>query len=171
MNTMRPYRLAFLAVSPTPYNAGLFRSLAAHPDIDLTVYYCADFGAKDYVSSGSGTSVEQTWGVSLLEGYRFGFPRNIGLAQRNHLSKYFNAFAFVHPAIPRDILNRQFDAVIVHGYMQVTHWSAILAARLVHTPTILRCESQLLNPRPPLRAALKSVFLRALLATAGPETW
>jgi len=33
------YRLAVVAIRPQPYHSALFRLLAAHPRIDLTVYY------------------------------------------------------------------------------------------------------------------------------------
>ena len=38
------YRLAVVANRPQPYHSALFRALAAHAQIDLTVYYLFDVG-------------------------------------------------------------------------------------------------------------------------------
>src|SRR5437879_571660 len=71
----RRYRLAAIASHVIQYQAPLFRLLAAQPDIDLTVFFCADWGLKTYRDPGFAREVR--WDVPLLDGYHSEFLRNI----------------------------------------------------------------------------------------------
>jgi len=42
----KKYKLAILTSHPVTYHVPIFRKLAKHPKIDLTVYFCSDFGVK-----------------------------------------------------------------------------------------------------------------------------
>ena len=61
------YRLAIVETHPIQYKAPLFRLLAAHPQIDLTVLYAM---IPDPTQQGTGFGVSFAWDVPLLEGYR-----------------------------------------------------------------------------------------------------
>src|SRR5436305_15239443 len=68
----RPLRLAYIVSHPIQYQAPLLRRVAQEPDIDLTVFFCSDQGAREYVDRQFG-GVRVKWDVPLLEGYRFQF--------------------------------------------------------------------------------------------------
>jgi len=70
----QPYRLAVLTSHPIQYQAPLWRKLAEHPQIDLTVYFCSDYGVTEKVDPGFG--VKFKWDIPLLDGYRYKFLRN-----------------------------------------------------------------------------------------------
>ena len=65
----RRFRLAILASHVIQYQAPLFRMLARQPEIDLSVFFCSDWGAQSYHDEGFGRAVK--WDVPLLEGYHF----------------------------------------------------------------------------------------------------
>ncbi len=68
------YRLAIVETHPIQYKAPWFRSLAAHPDIDLTVFYCM---IPDARQQGHGFGVGFQWDIPLLEGYRYVVLENV----------------------------------------------------------------------------------------------
>ena len=63
-----PYRLAIFETHPIQYKVPWFRALAAHPAIDLTVFYCM---LPDARQQGVGFGVQFQWNTPLLEGYRY----------------------------------------------------------------------------------------------------
>ena len=72
------YRLAILTSHPIQYQAPLFKKLAERPEIDLTVYFCWDFGAgKKSLDAEFGKKIK--WDIPLLEGYEYKFLKNFSL--------------------------------------------------------------------------------------------
>ena len=69
-----PYRLAIFETHPIQYKVPWFRALAAHPDIDLTVFYCM---IPDARQQGAGFGVDFHWDIPLLEGYRYVVLENV----------------------------------------------------------------------------------------------
>src|SRR5690242_10917715 len=88
------YRLAVLASHPIQYQAPLYRALAAHPEIDLTVFFCSDWGLKPYHDEDFGQAVK--WDIDLLEGYQSEF-----LANRSLSPNVARFFGLINPAIVR----------------------------------------------------------------------
>ena len=76
-STKSQFKVAIIAPTCFYYQTALFRELAAHPRIDLTVYFCSDEGlvAKDVQEM---YKVDKQWGVDdeLLRGYEYKFLRN-----------------------------------------------------------------------------------------------
>src|SRR5216684_2228301 len=62
-----PIRLAIIVSHPIQYFAPWFRELDRVPDIDLKVFFCCDWGLKEYVDPGFRTKM--AWDIPLLEGY------------------------------------------------------------------------------------------------------
>lgn len=71
---MRQYKIAFLLTHPIQYFSPLFREMAKHPKIDLTVYYCSDESVRGMKDVGFGKEVK--WDIPLLEGYKYKFIKN-----------------------------------------------------------------------------------------------
>lgn len=154
---MAQVRLAILTSHPVQYQAPLFRLLAQHPAIDLTVLFCERVGAVEWTDPGFGVAVK--WDVPLLEGYRHRFMRN--LAPKPSVNDFFG---LVNPGVVRILRDRPPDALLVYGYVHCTNWLAVGAARALRIPLLLRGESTLQRRSSGLRRILKPAVLRALFA-------
>jgi glycosyltransferase involved in cell wall biosynthesis len=153
-------RLAYLVTHPIQYQAPLLRRIACEPGIDLTVFFGSDFSVRGYKDEGFG-GVGVKWDVPLLDGYRHEF---LPVLRDN---------ATVSPITPINygIFSRlrgnagepAFDALWVHGYASVNAMHAMLAARSLGIPVLLRAESWLADrERSNLTLALKQIYFRAL---------
>lgn len=117
----------------------MLRTIAAQPNIDLLVLFCSDFSVRSYQDVGFGAAVQ--WDTPLLEGYcsvvlpRFrdttdpGPTRPIARGFFRHLRKGLNGAPF--------------DAVWVHGYSTVDTLHAMLAAKALGIPVLVRSDSWL----------------------------
>lgn len=145
------YRLAILTSHPIQYQAPLFRKLAAHPKIDLTVYFCWDFGIREEYDPGFGKKIK--WDIPLLEGYKYKFLRNYSPKPNKGFLGHIN------PGIIRELFENHYDAILVHGYVNFSNWLAFLGAWLSGTPIIFRGETDLSNPRSFLKRISKKAIL------------
>ena len=156
---LRTIRLAYVVSHPIQYQANLLRCIAADPEIDLTVYFCSDFSVKEYKDSGFGVTVQ--WDVPLLEGYRSVIlPR----VRDTNTPSSMRPIAFgIFRHLRRGINGQPFDALWVHGYSTVNALHAMLAAKALGVPVLLRAESWL-HDRSRSRAKLfaKRVFFGVL---------
>jgi glycosyltransferase involved in cell wall biosynthesis len=129
-------RLAYLVSHPIQYQAPMLRRLAQEPDIDLTVFFGSDFSVRNYKDEGFGVGVK--WDVPLLDGYRHEFlpvlrdnsnpgafsPLNYGIFSRLRGSKDLAGF----------------DVLWVHGYSSVNAMQAMVAAKALGIPVLVRAE-------------------------------
>ena len=148
----RRFRLAILASHVIQYQAPLFRMLACQPEIELSVFFCSDWGAQSYHDEGFGRVVK--WDVPLLEGYRFEFLPNWSV--RPNASRFWGR---INPRIILHLRRREFDAVWVHGWARFSDWIAMLAAFTFKVPVVIRGESNLLQALPPWKSSLKRIVL------------
>lgn len=149
------YKLAVLTSHPIQYQAPLFRKLATHPDIELTVYFCWDFGVgNEQLDPGFGVKLK--WDIPLLEGYKYKFLPNLSPKPSSRF------FGQINPSIIKELRKKHYDAIWVHGYASITNWLAFWGARVSKTPIILRGESHLLNYRLLWKRAIKRVGLTLL---------
>ncbi len=157
--TARKFRLAYVVSHPIQYQAGMLRLLAAQPDIDLLVLFCSDFSARGYQDAGFGTAVH--WDVPLMEGYRsVVLPRVRETSSPSPTRPVSHGF-FRH--LSRGLNGKPFDAVWIHGYNSVNTLHAMLAAKALGLPVLLRAESWL-QDRNRSRATLllKKIFFGLL---------
>lgn len=164
----RPVRLAYVVSHPIQYQAPLLREIAADPAIDLCVFFCSDFSVRAYRDHGFGAEV--SWDVPLTKGYRSVVlphwrdttaPRTLAPIARGLLR-----------ALARGIDGQPFDAVWVHGYSSLNSMHAIIAARVLGLPVLLRAEPWLEDrERAGWKLAIKRAFfhgLRVLIAAVLP---
>lgn len=154
MTTALRIRLAAVAASPVFYQVPLYRALAAHPAIDLTVLYCSSGGVRPYDAGFNGRAV--TWDVDLLSGYRSEFA---AAADDNDVLDGF--FALTDRDLYPRIRRGGFDAVWVHGFAHASIWLALAAAATARVPVLMREEMTLLPharpwPKRWIRAAVLS---------------
>jgi glycosyltransferase involved in cell wall biosynthesis len=152
----RPHRLAAITSHPVQYQAPLFRLLARHPRVDLTVCYGARWGLDAALDQGFGLRVG--WDVPLVDGYDVRFLRNLGRGR--------GFFRVVNPGIVAELVRGRYDAVFIHSYAHATAMLAYVAGRLSRTPILLRTESELVRPRSAARRGVKRAVLGPLLRGA-----
>jgi len=151
-------RLAALFSHPIQYFAPLFRALAAHPDIDLTVYFCSRMGVEETLDPGFRRVFR--WDIPLLEGYNHKFLPNLRRSQQVR-----GFFSLCNPTIAKELSRKRYDALWIHGYAHATHWLAFVSAKITKIPILLRGESHLVTPRPFYIRLAKAAILRPLLRT------
>jgi glycosyltransferase involved in cell wall biosynthesis len=154
----RRVRLAYLVSHPIQYQAPLLRRIAQEPDIDLTVLFCSDFSLRSYRDKGFGVGVH--WDTPLLDGYHHEFLPALPLPSK-HTPNPLNY----------GILSRlkgrngapSFDALWLHGYASISAIQALLAAKALGIPVLLRAESWLGDrPRSPAKLWLKRLLFHGL---------
>ena len=149
-----PLRLAYFVSHPIQYQAPLLRRIAAEPDVDMTVFFSSDVSVRGHVDPGFGVNVK--WDVPILAGYKHEFlPR---MRDADHLS-FFRPLNWGFMSR----LRGKFDVVWVHGYATLSALQAILAARLLGIPVLMRTDSTLFDrPRSAAKRLAKRVFFRVL---------
>src|SRR2546422_4161720 len=141
-------RLAILTTHPIQHHAPWFRALAAHPDLDLEVLFCHNAPPQDQAAAGFG--IEFDWNVSLINGYRHRFLKNVA-AQPS-----VAGFAGLEtPEVALIIQQRGYDAVIVNGWHYKSAWQAIRACWRTKTPVMVRSDSHLHTKRSVLKRTAK----------------
>ena len=148
-------KLAILNTHPIQYFAPLYRRLAQEPDVDLTVYFCSRQGADEYLDVGFGERVK--WDVSLLDGYKHQFLRN--LRGRDHVAGFWS---IINPAIVRELRENHYDALLVNGHNHATYLLSIFAAKVLGIPVLMRCETHLGLQRSALRRAIRKPLMSFL---------
>ena len=149
-------KLAILVSHPIQYQVPLYRALAAHPEIDLSVFFCSDWGLNPYLDEGFGQQVK--WDIDLLSGYRSEF-----LANRSPSPNVSRFFGLINPAIVRRLRKGRFQAVMVHGWAHCTNWLAMLTAFICRTPVLMRGDSN--------RAGLRAAMTNSHNAVLKQEPW
>jgi len=155
----RRVRLAYLVSHPIQYQAPLLRRIAQDPKIDLTVFFGSDFSVRGYQDKGFG--VEVKWDVPLLEGYK---SRFLPALRDNGTASVFSPISW---GLTRLLAGRGeepgFDVLWVHGYSTVNTMKAMLAAKAVGVPVLLRAESWLHDrPRTGITLLAKKFYFALL---------
>ncbi len=133
------YKLAILTSHPIQYQTPLFRKIARHPKIDLTVYFCCDYGVKEKKDSEFKKTFK--WDIPLLEGYKYRFLKNWSL---NPKPTFLGQINF---EIIKELSKNKFDIILINGWMSLTN----LLTFLKNVPIILKAENpltqELLKPK------------------------
>ncbi len=148
-------KVAYLLSHPIQYQSPLLRRLAQEPALDLTVFYTSDFSVRSYRDEGFGVSV--AWDVPLLDGYRYEFlPRLLDA----------DTITFLRPlncGLYSRLRRGKFDVIWIHGYATLNSLIAMLAAKMLGIPVLLRTDSTLIDhPRSRAKLFIKDIFFRLL---------
>ncbi len=152
-------RLAYLVSHPIQYQAPLLRRIAQEPGIDLTVLFGSDFSLSAYKDEGFGVEVD--WDIPLLDGYRSEFLKPL----IDH-----RTVSFVSP-LSRNLYHRltlpdgspAFDALWIHGYASLQSIQAMLFAKALGIPVLLRADSSLYDRPRSSRTLFAKKFILGLL--------
>jgi len=156
-------KIAILTSHPIQYQGPLFQLLAKQLEIDLTVYFCWDFGIKkESLDVEFGKKLE--WDIPLLDGYQYKFLKNYSFKPS---SKFWGQ---VNPGIIKELIlgtsdvhniNGNFgtsdvqlkktNAILTYGWNSFSNWLAFLTAFLKKIPVFLHAENplnqELLKPK------------------------
>lgn len=146
------FKMAIFAGNPVQYHVPIYKALAQEKDVDLTVMYGSDIGAKKFYSKEFKSYIE--WDIPLLEGYEYKFFRNFTSKKLKGMFSRINLGMFFH------IIFNRYDAVLIHGYDTVSSWIVYLGAKLSGTKIIWRGEAAI---RPQNRQNALKKFVKTKL--------
>jgi glycosyltransferase involved in cell wall biosynthesis len=156
---LRPVRVAYLVSHPIQYQAPLLRRIARESGIDLTVFFASDFSLRAYRDRGFGVDVR--WDIPLLDGYKHEFLPSL---RDTGAPGIFNPIS--HGLLRRlqgDPSGGRFDLLWLHGYASLNHLRALIMAKALGIPAVVRADSTLRDrPRGRLKLLAKYLFFRAL---------
>ena len=148
-------RFAVVTSHPVQYYAPLFRELAEQ--VDLTVFYGYRPEPSDQAKAGFGVGFE--WDVDLTTGYGAQFLDN--RAKHPGLAGFWGIST---PEIGKRLSEGGFDAVLLIGWHKKFLLQALLAAKQIGLPVLMRGDSHLQTPRSHLKRIAKEIaypiFLR-----------
>lgn len=149
-----PLRLAVVTSRPVYYYAPLYRKLAAHPGLDLTVVYTTTIGLPDFARD-DGNFNHHTSDAEHLDGYTYVVLP--GAERVHHLNGMRSSFnRNIIPYLRRE----RFDAVWIHGYSVGSNFAAALVQRFgVRGLVLLRDDQHLRNPRSTWKQRMKRAVL------------
>ncbi len=140
-------RVAWVAVSPTPYHMPLFEFLHQTGRLEIHFFFCSCQNAS------------RPW---LLE-----YADELNIAAPGALKVPFSALGeaprYLNPGIIKALVEQTWDAVVIAGYAHATMQLAIVCCLLRRIPFILYGDTNLLKRRPWLKRAMKRVFLFPVL--------
>ena len=142
-------RLAVIASHPVQYYTPLFRELATR--VDLTVFYCHRDSPADQARAGFGEAF--AWDVNLLSGYKAVFLDNV--ARNPGLGRFSGVDC---PAVSDVLRAGRFDSVLIMGWYLKAFMQALIAARRIGLPAMVRGDSHLQTPRSKAKLVMKEVF-------------
>lgn len=146
-------RLKVLASHPIQYFTPIYRLLAAHPQIELQVLYCRDFGVREQFDKQFGQRIR--WDTDQLSGYAHRFLWNA-----SPITDPFNPLHAINPGAFTRVFTDT-DAVWMNGYMYPSNWLAMAAAGLGGITVLMRSEMRLDPNRAPRRLdALRDRVIR-----------
>ena len=148
------YKLAVLTSHPIQYQAPLFQKMAQQSEIDLTIYFCWDFGVSGKTYDAE-FGKEIKWDIPILEGYKYKLLKNFSFEPS---SKFWGQINF---GIIEELIANKYDAVIIFGWNSPTNWLAFLTAFLNGTPVFLRGENPLNQEflKPEWKREVKKIIL------------
>jgi glycosyltransferase involved in cell wall biosynthesis len=141
MNRYRRPRLLLVSSHPVQYATPIFQLLAKDTRVEIQVAYCSMQGAETEIDSDFGVSVK--WDIPLLDHYPW-----ICLPNRSGKPKLNSFFGLFNPAIWGLISRGKFDAVVIYtGYVYLSFWIAVAAAKWGGTRVLFGTDAHDLSPR------------------------
>jgi glycosyltransferase involved in cell wall biosynthesis len=119
--------------------APLFRRLAQHPQLDLSVAYCTLRGARPTHDPGFNATVQ--WDIPLLEGYSWQEIPNRGTGDDS-------PWGLFNPGLSKLIRKRKFDAILCYlSYLCFSFWISFFASRLSRAAFLFGTDASSIVPR------------------------
>ncbi len=149
-------RIAVINSHPIQYFGPLWHEIAKTNRVVLKVFFCCEWGSRDYVDPGFGTLVR--WDVDLRQGYDSEVlplrkpVYRLGFWEINNLT-VADALARFDP-----------DLLVLFGYNHLTSWRALLWARRNGVRVLTFSDSQLKQRRKAWVRLLKQAVVRTFFS-------
>lgn len=154
------HRLAIVTSHVIQYHDPLFKRLASHPDLDVTVYFCSPEGAEPYLDRGMGVRVQ--WDLDLLSGYEHRFIRNFASKRRRE-----SFTGLINPGLISALRRGQYDAVLVIlGWGSLSAWITYGACLISGIPFLIYGDSSFIPRGSGMKGRIRERLLRALFKRA-----
>lgn len=153
-------KIVLLTSHPIQHQAPLFEKLAKVDGLDLTVYFCWDYGIKEKIDPSFQRKIK--WDLPLLEGYKYKFLKNYSLKSSSGFWGQINPG--IIPELFQRSIAKKYDAVIIFGWNSFTNWLAFLTAFVMKIPVFLRGENPLNQEflKPKWKIKIKKIILGRL---------
>jgi len=158
--TRKKYKLAILTTHVIQYQDPLFKKVARHPEIDLTVFFCSKKGASYYRDHDMKMNLK--WDVDLLKGYRYKILRNYSPF------KFYDGFlSYFNPGLIRELKQGNYDGIIMMiGWSRLTSWLGFLGCRMYGVSYFIYGDSAFIRDGSFLRREVKKLILKELFKKA-----
>jgi glycosyltransferase involved in cell wall biosynthesis len=144
-------RLAVVVSHPIQHFAPWHREIARQEGVDLKVFFCCDWGLREYVDPQFQVSLK--WDIPLLEGYEHEFLEIRRRPQRLSFWEVDN------PAVGSALERFRPDVLQVFGYARRTNWRAVAWARRNATSVLLYSDSNAKSDVVRWRRAVKRIVV------------
>jgi len=151
-------RVAVINSHPTQHFSPLWREVAKRDEVQLKVFYCSDWGVKEYTDPDFGLAFK--WDVDLLSGYESEFlplrarPKKLGFWETDN------------PSVGKALSEFAADVVVLFGYSHLTNWRALAWARRHRRRMVVFGDSELKHDRSVWRRIAKQLVVRGFLSQA-----
>ena len=149
------FKLLILASHPIQYQCPFFKELSGCSEIDLTVYFCSNWGVEKYFDAGFGRTFK--WDTNLLEGFNHEVLKNYSLFPNPS-----TFFGLVNWDLIQKLKKEKFNVVWIHGWNSFSNLLAMFICFLRGIPVLLRSETTLLPHLPEYKIFLKKLILSNL---------
>ena len=150
-----PVRLAVLNSHPIQYFAPLYTYLNAAPDLDVTALYLSDVSIRGGRDAGFDRDVK--WDLDLLAGYRSVF---LGNAARTRQPGGF--WSLVAPQVWSELRSGRYDVLWLHGHNYASNLLALMAAKSMGIPILMRGDTHLGVPYGTIKSLLQRPMMGVL---------
>src|SRR5258706_4881795 len=162
------YKVAILTTHPIRYHTPWYQAMAACPQLDCEVLFCHQATAAEQANAGFGVAFE--WDTPLLDGYRYRVLRNV--AAHPSVNSFFGLDT---PELRNIVARERYDAVLISGWHYKSAWQGVRSCWRTKTPVMVRGDSHLHSPRPPMKKLIKVLpyryFLRRMDACLAVGKW
>ena len=152
-------RVAVVVSHPIQHFVHLYRALALEPGIELLVIYACDIGARRYFDRDMG--VEIAWKTDLFSGYR-----SIVLEESPRIER-ISFWQVNNPSVTAALESFRPQAVLLHGYAQLTLLRALMWCRRRRIPAMLWSDSSLSFRRPLFKRVAKKILINMAMRQFG----
>jgi glycosyltransferase involved in cell wall biosynthesis len=151
----RPFRIAVLNTHPIQYFAPLYAYLNRTADFKITALYLSDISIRGAHDVDFGRDVK--WDLDLLSGYESVFVGRT--ANKRNVAGFWSLIA---PELWKELRSGRYDALWLHGHGYAANILALLTAKTVGLPILMRGETHLDLPCVGAKAALRRPVLGML---------
>jgi hypothetical protein len=143
-------RIAIITTHPIQYYAPVFKLLAQQ--VEVKVFYT--WGEASIEKHDPGFNKTIKWDINLLDGYDYQWLQN---TSGNPGSHHFNGI--INPNIITDIEAWKPNALLVYGWAYKSHLN-VMRHFNNKIPVLFRGDSTLLDEKPGLKNAIRSIYLK-----------